>query len=62
MIQNVLKDVGGVGAYGVISVCLFCAVFAAAMLWACAQKKSFLTKMSTLPLDEGEAEREETHE
>ena len=62
MIENVLRDLGGVGLYGVISVCLFCAVFAAAMIWACAQKKSLLNKMSTLPLEEAETEKEEIHE
>jgi hypothetical protein len=62
MIQNVLKDVGGIGLYGIVSVCLFCVVFATALLWACAQKKNFLNKMSVLPLDEQDAKREENHE
>lgn len=62
MIENVLRDIGGVGIYGVISVCLFCAVFAAAILWACAQKQSLLNKMSTMPLEEAEIKKEEIHE
>lgn len=50
MIQNVLRDIGGVGLYGVISICLFFAVFCGAVLWACLQKKSELDKKARLPL------------
>ena len=57
MIQNVLREMGGVGIYGVISVCLFFFVFSVAIVWALAQKKPFLTSMSSLPLsDEKSAE------
>jgi cytochrome c oxidase cbb3-type subunit 4 len=52
MIQNVLRDIGGIGIYGVISVCLFFTVFGGALLWACTQRKSFLKRMSNLPLEE----------
>ena len=54
MIQNVLRDIGGIGLYGVISVCLFFAVFSAAVLRAFLLKKPFLTSMSALPLDDGQ--------
>ena len=50
MVQNVLREIGGVGIYGVISVCLFFAVFTGVIIWACAQKKTVLDEASTLPL------------
>jgi hypothetical protein len=54
MIQNVLRDIGGIGLYGVISVCLFFAVFSAAVIRAFLLKKPFLKSMSALPLDDGQ--------
>ncbi|HVR36634.1 MAG TPA: CcoQ/FixQ family Cbb3-type cytochrome c oxidase assembly chaperone [Methylomirabilota bacterium] len=53
MIKNVLRDIGGIGLYGVISVCLFFVVFSVAVLRACLLKKPFLKSMSALPLDDG---------
>ena len=56
MIQNVLKEIGGIGLYGIISVCLFFTVFSAALIWAFSLKKPFLMSMSVLPLEkEGES-------
>lgn len=52
MMQNVIRDIGGVGIYGVISICLFFAVFSGALLWTCLQKKSVVNAMSTLPLED----------
>ena len=58
MMQNVLREIGGVGIYGVISVCLFFAVFTGATVWACLQKKQMLDDASTLPLeDDNDEER-----
>lgn len=66
MIQNVLKEVGGIGIFGVISICLFLLVFGGALLWAGLQKKPFLDSMSALPLQDGERSRvkrgEDRHE
>jgi hypothetical protein len=53
MIQNVLRDIGGIGLYGVISVCLFLLVFSVALIRACLLKKTFLNSVSALPLDDG---------
>jgi hypothetical protein len=53
MFKNVLSDLGGVGIYGVISVCLFFVLFTGAVVWAFRQKASFLNTMSGLPLDDG---------
>ena len=54
MIQNVLRDIGGIGLYGVISVCLFFLVFSVAVIHACLLKKPFLKSMGALPLDDGQ--------
>ena len=54
MIKNVLQEIGGVGLYGVISLCLFFLVFSTAVIRACMLNKSFLKSMSALPLDDGQ--------
>lgn len=53
MIKNVLTDIGGIGLYGVISVCLFFPVFGGAMLWTCMMRKPYLNSMSNMPLEDG---------
>ncbi len=53
MIKNVLSDIGGVGIYGVISICLFFVVFTGMVIWAFSMKKSFAQKMSASPLNDG---------
>lgn len=53
MIQNVIREVGGIAVFGVISICLFFAVFGGALVWALLQKKSFCETMSALPLEDG---------
>ena len=52
MIQNVLHHIGGVGVYGVISICLFFAFFTAMLVWALRAKKSYVQTMRDLPLDD----------
>jgi hypothetical protein len=52
MIKNVIQDIGGVGLYGIISLCLFFSVFAGALLWACLHNRSFCATMSALPLQD----------
>lgn len=54
MIKNVLSDIGGIGLYGVISICLFFAVFTGALFLTARMKRAFAEKMSLLPLDDGE--------
>ena len=54
MIQNVLQNIGGVGIYGIISICLFFAVFIGILIWAMRLKKPYLKSMSDLPLDRDE--------
>lgn len=52
MFKEVLSDIGGIGIYGVISICLFFSVFTSSIIWACLRKRSFLTSMSLLPLED----------
>ena len=64
MMQNVLSAIGGVGVYGVISICVFFVIFGSALVWALMLKKPFLEAMSALPLvdEETPAKGESTHE
>ncbi len=65
MIQNVLRHLGGIDVYGVVSVCLFFAVFVGVLGWAARLKASHLETMARLPLDpdpEPPATRERSHE
>lgn len=54
MTEQLLTSIGGIAAFGVISICLFVTVFTGALLWAFCQKKSFLRQMESLPLQEDE--------
>jgi hypothetical protein len=51
MIENVMHKMGGVGGFGIISICLFFAFFTGMLLWAVCLKKSYLNAMRQLPLD-----------
>jgi len=63
MIKNVLTHIGGVEVYGVISICLFFVVFSVAVVLALRMKKSVVTRMSTLPLEDSQpATKEVSHE
>jgi hypothetical protein len=42
---------GGVDMYGIISICLFFAVFIGVLVWMIGLKKSYLQEMGELPLD-----------
>ena len=54
MIKNILQNIGGIGIYGVISLCLFFSVFTGALLWALLQKAALCQRMSSLPLENEE--------
>jgi hypothetical protein len=54
MIQNVLQSIGGIGIYGIISICLFFGAFVGIVIWAACLKKPYVKSMRDLPL-EGEA-------
>jgi hypothetical protein len=55
MIKNFVTEISNIEVYGVISICLFAAVFTGALGLAFCQKKSFMKKMSDLPLHDGDA-------
>ena len=42
MIKNVLEHLGGVAGYGIVSLCLFFALFAGIMIWTFRLKKTDL--------------------
>jgi hypothetical protein len=52
MIKNVLTHIGGIGIYGIISICLFFAVFVGVLIWALTLKQSYLNSMRRLPLED----------
>ena len=63
MIKNVLSNIGGIEAYGVISVCLFFTVFTVAVLLALRMKRSVVQRMGALPLDDAQpVNQENSHE
>ena len=51
MIENTLRNLGGIGIYGIISVCLFFAFFTGMLVWAFRLKRGYLDSMQDLPLD-----------
>ena len=51
MIENVMDKMGGVGVFGVISICIFFAFFTGMLIWLVRLKKSYLESMCELPLD-----------
>jgi cbb3-type cytochrome oxidase subunit 3 len=57
MIQNALQSLGGIQGYGIVSLCLFFAVFTAALAWALTRQKARLDEMARLPLEENEQHR-----
>ena len=52
MIENVVHTIGGVSVYGIISICLFVAVFVGVVIWTLGLTKSYLKSMRELPLDD----------
>ena len=54
MIRNVLENIGGVGLYGIISICLFFLVFSGAVLRAMLMKSTEVDMASALPLESDE--------
>jgi|CZKM01.1.fsa_nt_gi cytochrome c oxidase cbb3-type subunit 4 len=55
MIENVINNMGGVGVFGLISICLFFAFFTGMLVWALCLKKPYLNSMRELPLDDDSA-------
>ena len=51
MIQNVLRHMGGIENYGILSLILFFGCFFGMLIWVLLLKKPFLQSMSRLPLE-----------
>jgi hypothetical protein len=51
MIHNVLRTLGGIEHYGVVSLCFFGFIFASVLVWTFLQRKSHLDRMSQIPLE-----------
>jgi hypothetical protein len=63
MIQNILRHLGGIEHYGIVSLCLFFVVFLGVVAWAFFQKKSHLDYMSRVALETDESyNQENSHE
>jgi cytochrome c oxidase cbb3-type subunit IV len=60
MMEKVLTSIGGVGAYGVISICIFIALFALVTIWMLCLKKPYLQTMRSLPLEDDEVSKSES--
>jgi hypothetical protein len=54
MEQKVMSGIGGVGIYGIVSICIFFAFFTVTLWWAFRLKKDHLKHMEDLPFDGGE--------
>ncbi len=62
MVHNLLKHIGGIQHYGIISLCLFCAIFLGILVWAFIQKQSHLDYMSQVALDPEDDNEDKSHE
>ena len=51
MIQNILRHLGGIEHFGIISLLPVCAVFIGVLIWAFIQKKTHLDYMARVALD-----------
>jgi hypothetical protein len=51
MIENVMHSIGGMSMYGVLSSCLFIAVFVGVLVWTISLRQPYLKTMRELPLD-----------
>jgi hypothetical protein len=53
MIRNVLSHIGGIEAYGILSILLFFAFFTGMLVWAFRIKPGHLEAMGRIPLHDG---------
>lgn len=63
MYKEVLERISGIGAYGVVSICIFFTFFTTMLLWVASLRKNYIESMSTLPLrdaDGTEAHKQNT--
>jgi len=51
MVENVMHGIGSMSLYGILSSCLFIAVFVGVLVWTIRLKKSYVNSMRELPLE-----------
>ncbi len=62
MIENVMHEMGGIGMYGIISICIFFGFFVGMLIWTVCLKKSYVNAMRALPLEPENQEPPRTKE
>ncbi len=60
MIERVVHEIGGISIFGVISLCIFCVIFACVFFWAARLKRPYLDSMRELPLEGDSAPEPQT--
>jgi cbb3-type cytochrome oxidase subunit 3 len=55
MIQNVLRNLGGIEVYGILSILIFFACFLGVLVWTFTRSQAELDAASRLPLEEDSA-------
>jgi len=60
MVQNILRHLGRIDQYGVLSLCLFGALFLAILTWALLQTKGHMERMSRMPFENETPELSQT--
>lgn len=61
MYKQVLQNIAGIDIYPVISLLIFFTFFMGLVVWMFKIKKSYLTKMSHLPLENSNDNSQEVH-
>ncbi len=61
MIEHAVSRIGGVGMYGIISICLFFVVFVGVLVWTLCLKKPYLNAMRQLPLEDSPDHEPDTY-
>jgi cytochrome c oxidase cbb3-type subunit 4 len=56
MIENVLRSIGGIGVFGVMSISIFFAFFTGMLFWATCLNKKYVNSMQHLPLEDNESD------
>jgi hypothetical protein len=62
MEEKVLSSIGGIGTYGVISICIFFTFFTGMLVWVFSLRRSQVEACGQLPLDEGVPARDANNE
>jgi hypothetical protein len=61
IVHSILKELGGIQQYGVVSMCLFCLVFGGVLLRTLFLKQGHVDYMARVALDDSAPESHESH-